>query len=313
MQIKQFEYVLKVAEEGSITHAAEKLYVSQQNISESLKLLETELGFRIFQRSKKGVTLTESGKVFLKDLDQIMAVIDSWKLLAQKEQEIPTIEILLQYGLRDLLNDNNLYDIFDNESVKIKWKALNGYQMIKELERENNVVGIMLLEHESLVYKQLMKLAEKKNCSIESFQAGEMMVVLKAEDLLSKKEVISLKDLQSYHLVCHNVADKLSFMDQIRFYLNKQIFYLPEIADIYSFIVQHSQSFSYVPSITLKNNVYIREGKLVCRGLKENNFRSKLSMFVIMINKNGDELYSRIYDSLTKFLKEYSKICGNKL
>lgn len=307
MQIKQFEYVLKVAEEGSITRAAEKLYVSQQNISESLKLLETELGFRIFQRSNKGVVLTDLGKVFLKDLEQIMTTIDSWKFLAQKELETKTIEILLQYGLRDLLNDNNLYDVFSNADVNIKWKALNGYQMIEALKKEENVIGIMLLEQDSLAHKQLVKLNEKKNCTMQCFNAGERVAVLQAEDPLSQKEAVSLTDLCNYHLVCHNVAEKLSFMDQIRRCTNKQIFYLPEIADIFSFIVQHPQSFSYVPSITLKNNSYINEGKLACRSVQKCDFGGGLSMFAIMINKNRDELYSRIYNSLTRFLKEYSK------
>ncbi len=61
----QIEQVLTIAAEGSINKAAQKLYVSQPNLSLSLKQLETELGSRIFERTGKGVELTHFGREFL--------------------------------------------------------------------------------------------------------------------------------------------------------------------------------------------------------------------------------------------------------
>lgn len=49
---------------GSITKAADFLYISQPAITKSIKKLEAELGITLFNRSPKGVTLTENGKVF---------------------------------------------------------------------------------------------------------------------------------------------------------------------------------------------------------------------------------------------------------
>lgn len=69
MQVRQFEYVREIAATGSITQAAQKLFVSKQALSEMLKLLEEELGFRIFERSSRGVKPTKAGEKFLLDLE----------------------------------------------------------------------------------------------------------------------------------------------------------------------------------------------------------------------------------------------------
>lgn len=65
MRMAQIEQVLAIASEGSINKAAQKLYLSQPNLSFSLKQLEEELGSRIFERTGKGVTLTRFGREFL--------------------------------------------------------------------------------------------------------------------------------------------------------------------------------------------------------------------------------------------------------
>ena len=66
MNTDQIMLALAVAREGSITKAAESLFISQPTASSILKKLETEIGYHIFRREKDGVLLTEEGKVFLK-------------------------------------------------------------------------------------------------------------------------------------------------------------------------------------------------------------------------------------------------------
>jgi len=65
MRMAQIEQVLTIASEGSINKAAQKLYLSQPNISVSLRQLEEELGEAIFERTGKGVVLTSFGREFL--------------------------------------------------------------------------------------------------------------------------------------------------------------------------------------------------------------------------------------------------------
>ena len=51
MNIKHAQYMLTVMQEGSITAAAKKLYISQPSLSQMIKLVETNLGTAIFNRS----------------------------------------------------------------------------------------------------------------------------------------------------------------------------------------------------------------------------------------------------------------------
>ena len=59
MQIQQLTYFVAIAEQGSINKAAEKLFVTQPNLSKAISNLENELKVRIFNRTNKGVALTD--------------------------------------------------------------------------------------------------------------------------------------------------------------------------------------------------------------------------------------------------------------
>ena len=135
MQIRQLKYVRSIAENRSITQAAQKLFISQQALSETLKLLEQELGFQIFQRSNKGVVPTAAGEKFLQDLEKILPVIDSWKQLAENVQEKRTVKILVQYVLSDLLVNSDFIERleFVRKNVEIEYEALDAKDLLERI------------------------------------------------------------------------------------------------------------------------------------------------------------------------------------
>ena len=71
MKTEQIELALAIAREGSITKAAESLFISQPNASSLLIKLEAEIGYHIFHRGIGGMLLTDKGKVFLEQALQI--------------------------------------------------------------------------------------------------------------------------------------------------------------------------------------------------------------------------------------------------
>ncbi|MBV9321682.1 MAG: LysR family transcriptional regulator, partial [Mycobacterium sp.] len=79
----------EVARRGSITRAAEALYVSQPSVSQQLRLLEEELGVELFQREGRGLELTDAGRLVLRHaqavFDQVRAMEDSLGDLASGE------------------------------------------------------------------------------------------------------------------------------------------------------------------------------------------------------------------------------------
>lgn len=72
MTDKQLQYILEIANEGSITAAAQKLFVSQPSLSALLAKVEEELGVKIFNRGETPLTLTYEGKYYIKAARSIL-------------------------------------------------------------------------------------------------------------------------------------------------------------------------------------------------------------------------------------------------
>lgn len=71
MNFLSMEYFIMVADEGTFSRAAAKLFVSQQSLSEHVKKLEGELGTELFVRGRT-LTLTQAGSVFYDGAKQIL-------------------------------------------------------------------------------------------------------------------------------------------------------------------------------------------------------------------------------------------------
>ncbi len=65
MNINQIKYVLAVANSSSMREASTRLYISQPALSSSIHELEEELGILIFERTNKGISLTDEGREFI--------------------------------------------------------------------------------------------------------------------------------------------------------------------------------------------------------------------------------------------------------
>ena len=65
VKLELYRVFREVAEAGNISLAAENLYLSQSAVSQSVKQLEQQLGTRLFLRSPRGVTLTETAASYL--------------------------------------------------------------------------------------------------------------------------------------------------------------------------------------------------------------------------------------------------------
>ena len=76
MELRHLRYFRTVASELHFGRAAEKLHIAQPPLSHQIRQLETELGFELFNRTKRSVALTPAGQVFLTQVDRIFQQLE---------------------------------------------------------------------------------------------------------------------------------------------------------------------------------------------------------------------------------------------
>ena len=77
MTIQQLKYAVTISETGSMNKAAEVLYIAQPSLTSSIQELERELGITVFNRSGRGVTLTNDGMEFIQYARQVVQQYDT--------------------------------------------------------------------------------------------------------------------------------------------------------------------------------------------------------------------------------------------
>lgn len=71
--LRRLRYFVAVAEEGSVTRAAQRLHLAQQSLSQQIRELEAQLGVVLFDRRRRGVELTDVGEVLLREARPVLA------------------------------------------------------------------------------------------------------------------------------------------------------------------------------------------------------------------------------------------------
>jgi DNA-binding transcriptional LysR family regulator len=83
MELRHLHYFVTVAEERSITRAAERLWIAQPGLSTQIRRLEAELGVTLFERHPRGVDLTDAGRLFLERARVALAAADEARAMGR--------------------------------------------------------------------------------------------------------------------------------------------------------------------------------------------------------------------------------------
>lgn len=107
--LRQLQYFVAVAEQGSVSGAAHKLSISQPAVTEAVKELESDLGVALFERHARGLSTTHKGHQFLRHAKAILAqVSDARRSFASETEDVSGA---LQLGVTSLVAGYVLSDI----------------------------------------------------------------------------------------------------------------------------------------------------------------------------------------------------------
>ena len=116
MELRHLRYFVAVAEELHVTRAAARLHIAQQALSTQIRNLELELGFDLFVRGSKGVTLTAGGHSFLegakKTLEAAVSSVELARGVAEREANVLRIgfcSYAMKLGLGDAIASFRAY------------------------------------------------------------------------------------------------------------------------------------------------------------------------------------------------------------
>jgi DNA-binding transcriptional LysR family regulator len=76
LELRHLRYFVAVADAGTFTHAAERMYIAQPTLSQQIRRLEEIIGTSLLHRRREGVRLTQAGAVLLEDARTLLAVLD---------------------------------------------------------------------------------------------------------------------------------------------------------------------------------------------------------------------------------------------
>jgi len=191
MECKQVEYFLKVAEYGSFSAAADELYISQSSLSKRIMALESELGFPLFDRSKRKISLTPAGKTFQIHAQALNAGYQSMLGAVAQYKTSPAltivaIPVIAQYGITTYLAEFK--------------KSHPGIQINLE-EREASAVLPALHSHQFDLAFLRDNYLDKSTCDYIEVAHDHFQVILSQHHPFAKKSQLSLSALANENFI----------------------------------------------------------------------------------------------------------------
>lgn len=95
MELRQLRYFIGVCEAGGVLAASKTLHVAQPALSQSIASLEDELGAQLFQRTNRGMHLTDSGRTFLEHARVVLADIERARSSVQNSEQDVQGEVVI--------------------------------------------------------------------------------------------------------------------------------------------------------------------------------------------------------------------------
>lgn len=210
MTLQQLKYVITVAETGTITEAAKKLYISQPSLTNAIHDLEKEMNVEIFHRTNKGIDISKEGEDFLgyarQVLEQAAILEDKYKNGSGGKKQFCVSTQHYSFAVNAFVD---LVKQYDASQYNFILRETQTGEIIDDVAQGKSEVGILYLSaHNEEVLTKLMK---KNGLVFEELFVAEPHVFICREHPLANKKEITLDDLQPYPYLVYEQGERNSF------------------------------------------------------------------------------------------------------
>jgi DNA-binding transcriptional LysR family regulator len=187
MTTKQIDYILELSQTLNFNRAAENMFISQPTLTYQIKLAEEEIGFNIFDRTGKSVSLTPAGQQFCTTLrsikNQLKNAIEQGQNFSIKYKEDISIGLPMRSAIYFLPKAiTEFLKMHPSVSVSPKFIPLNN-------------IDAFLRGEQDIVFALAEDIRYIPNIKVHKLFESGIYLITETGDVLAKKDIITTKDL----------------------------------------------------------------------------------------------------------------------
>jgi len=210
MTLQQLKYIVTVAETGNITEAAKRLFISQPSLTNAVRELENEMQVTIFNRTNKGVVVTNEGDVFLSYARQILEQVGllEEKYLNVKERR-PRFSVSCQHYSFAVNAFVDVIKAFDANQYDFTLRETQTYEIIEDVSKLRSEIGILYVSSKN--EEIIGKLLKQNDLEFQELFIAKPHVFIYSKHPLAERENIALEELEEYPYLSFEQGEYNSF------------------------------------------------------------------------------------------------------
>ena len=217
MTLQQLKYVLMVAETGTITEAANNLYISQPSLTNAIHELEKEMNIVIFNRTNKGITLSKEGEDFLgyarQVLEQAAILEDKYKGSNGGKKQFCISTQHYSFAVNAFVD---LIKKYGQDEYDFSIRETQTYEIIEYVAHMRSEIGIIFLNDFNEVV--INKILKSHDLEFHQLFVAKPHVFISRKHPLAKNTVITNEELEEYPYMSFEQGEHNSF------YFSEEIF-----------------------------------------------------------------------------------------
>ena len=197
MTLQQLKYAVTVAECGTISAAAEKLFISQPSLTTAIRELESEMGVTIFSRTNRGVSVSREGEEFLGYARQILSQAQLLQeRFSGREQGEKRFAVSSQHFNFTVQAFSRLVQNFRGPRYSFHFRETTTYEVLEDVSQLRSEVGILALNEDNERF--LRRMFGKLGLEFTELKRVQAELFVSAEHPLAGRRFVTVEDVSPY-------------------------------------------------------------------------------------------------------------------